>query len=79
MEELLAEVVVETATLVGYAALAAVLSVLGLLAEQAGLETYGTGDVQMALWFGFVGLLLLAGAGLLVRDRLAPRLRNRLA
>ena len=76
MQELLAEFVAESLSLVGYALLATLLSGLGLLAEQAGFARFGAGDVQMALWFGFVGLLLLVGAVLLVRDRLVPRIRR---
>jgi hypothetical protein len=79
MQELLAEVAAEAATLVAYTLLATLLSALGLFAERASLATFGTGDLQMALWYGFVGLLLLAGAGLLVRDRILPRVRTRLA
>ena len=79
MQDLLADLLAETASIVVYTVLATALSVLGLFAERASFATYGSGDLQLALWYGFVGVVLLVGAGMLVRDRLVPGLRSALA
>lgn len=53
---------------------AALLAGIGLSAERIGVAALAT-DTTMALWFTYVGLVALAGALVVTRDRLVPRLR----
>lgn len=74
--ESLREPVVDAAVTVGYALASLLLTAAGLDAEYLGFARFGAGETVIGLWFGFMGLIALVAAGLLVRDRLLPRLHG---
>ncbi|ELZ15907.1 hypothetical protein NP511_10615 [Natrinema thermotolerans] len=57
------ELLAESLQLVLYTVVAGVLTVGGVLVEQASLQHLGTGEAMIALWLGALGgLMLYAGA-----------------
>lgn len=53
------ELVVESALLLGYVLVAALLTVFGLGAEYLSVQYYSAGELSVALWFGAMGALML--------------------
>lgn len=69
------EVVVELVLLLVYAALAGVLTSLGLLSEYAGLQNALAGDLIMGFWFAWMGIAAIGFGYLLFRDKIVPTSR----
>jgi hypothetical protein len=76
MQGVITESLAELLALVFYAGLAAVLTVLGALAELASLEAIAAGQSIFGLWEVVVGALLLYAAFTVVTDIVVPRLRG---
>jgi hypothetical protein len=76
MQGIITESIVELLTLVFYAGLAVVLTVLGALAELASFEDLAAGQSVFGLWEIAVGTLLLYAAYSIVTGILVPRLRG---
>lgn len=74
MSEALLGSAVEILTVVAYAAVTAVLTVAGVLAEQAGIAAVGS-DLVLGIWLLGMGTVALVGAYLLATGRLLPRVR----
>lgn len=53
------ELLAEFVSLAVYAVLAAAFTVVGVFAENAGLEHLGSGDLFLGAWFAALGLVLL--------------------
>ncbi|WP_247730379.1 hypothetical protein [Halovivax limisalsi] len=53
------EVLVELLSLAVYTILAGLLTVGGILAENASLQHLGGGDLFLAAWFGAIGVVML--------------------
>ncbi|SEQ75045.1 hypothetical protein [Natrinema salaciae] len=57
------ELLAESLSLILYTVAAGVLTVVGVLAEQASLQHLGAGEAMIALWLaGLGGVMLYAGA-----------------
>jgi hypothetical protein len=66
--------IVEVLTVLAYAVGTGVLTVAGVLAEQAGIQAVG-GDMMLGVWLLGMGAVALAGAYLVATGRLLPRVR----
>lgn len=58
-----------------YSALAGGLTVLGLVAENAGLQTMSGGETTVGLWMAFVGIVALYAGLKVAREKALPGLR----
>ncbi|WIV68314.1 hypothetical protein [Natrialbaceae archaeon AArc-T1-2] len=59
------ELLVESLSLLVYAALAAILTVGGVLVEYTSFQHFGAGETTVALWLAAIGAVMLyAGVGL---------------
>ena len=74
MYELLAELGTEALAVVAYALGTVALSLFGLAAEYNSLQRLVGGETFLAGWFAVMGLVALAFAVQLGRERLLPRL-----
>lgn len=74
MSEALLGSVVEVLTVVAYAVGTAILTIAGVLAEQAGIAAVGS-DLLLGVWLLGMGTIALVGAYLLATGRLLPRVR----
>ena len=68
------DIVLEHLTGVAMALLAGVLTLVGFLAESAGVENLAAGQQVVGLWEIVVGTLLLVAGAKLVRDEALPRI-----
>ena len=76
MQELLVDFV-EPLALVGYAVLAAALTLGGLVLEFVGLSGASGGAIGLTtLWPAYMGAIALFGGYVITRDELLPRLRR---
>lgn len=74
------EVLVELLSLAVYTILAGLLTVGGVLAENASLQHFGGGDLVMAGWFGAVGAVMLyAGVYAIGYERMLVKASETLA
>ena len=76
MQGVISESLAELLAVVFYAGLAAVLTVVGALAELASLEDIAAGQSLFGLWEVAVGTLLLYAAYSVATSVVVPRLRN---
>ncbi|NHN61057.1 MULTISPECIES: hypothetical protein [Halorussus] len=72
MYELLTELGTEAVGLVAYALGTLALSAVGLVAEYNSLQQLAGGDALLAGWFAVMGVVALAFAANLGRDKLVP-------
>lgn len=75
MYEPVLELGVEALVVVAYSLLTIALSLLGLAAEYEGFQQFLGGDQLIAVWFAFMGAIVLAFAVNLARERVVPQLR----
>lgn len=66
---------VDLALTLGYALVSLCLTAIGIDAEYLGLARVGAGEPMIGVWFVFMGVVALAAAALVARDRLLPRVR----
>jgi hypothetical protein len=79
MSELLYEPFAELFAVVLYGAVASLLTVIGVLAEHAGLQNLSAGHSTIGMWEAGFGALLLFAAANVAYDLVLPRLRDRVA
>jgi hypothetical protein len=72
----LAEFLTEILVVAGYASIALVLALVGLLVEYSTLSMALSGDLFLALWTGGFGVIALWAAFLVFTQRLLPLLRR---
>lgn len=65
----------DLALTLGYALVSLLLTAVGIDAEYLGLARVGAGEPMIGVWFAFMGLVALAAAALVARDRVLPRVR----
>lgn len=75
MYEPVLELGTEALVVAAYSLVTITLSLLGLAAEYRGLQQFLGGDQLTAVWFAFMGAIVLAFAVTLARERLVPRIR----
>ena len=73
MYELLLEFGAEYLALFVYAVGTVALSAVGVLAEYNGIRQFLTGEATLAAWYVYVGVVALAFAAKLGRDKILPR------
>ncbi len=76
MRELLLGPVAEALGVVLYVVVAGAMAVVGVLAEQAGIDNLGAGQTTLGLWEVAVGALLIYGALNVAYHIVLPRLRG---
>lgn len=76
MRELLYEPVAQLLGTLFYLGLAAALTLVGALAEQAGIQNLTAGHSTIGVWEAAMGALLLYAALNVVSDVVLPRLRD---
>ncbi len=70
------EVLVHFLLILLYGIVAAILGIVGLYVEYYSVITAIAGDMVMGIWTGVFGLILIAFAYLIVRDRAVPTARE---
>jgi len=70
----LTELLIEGLVLAGYASIALVLALVGLLVEYSTLSMALSGELSLALWTGCFGAIALWAAYLVVSEKLLPLL-----
>ncbi len=70
----LTELLIEGLVLAGYASIALVLALVGLLVEYSTLSMALSGELSLALWTGCFGASALWAAYLVVSEKLLPLL-----
>lgn len=68
------DVLAEQLTGVAMAILAAVLTLVGFLAESAGFESLAAGQGMVGVWEIVVGAIMLIAGAKLIRDEAVPRI-----
>lgn len=69
------DTIVEVLPEILYGALAAGLTVLGLLAETMGAQTLSGGETSVGLWMTFVGMVALYAGFKVAHEKALPGLR----
>lgn len=69
------ELAAELLSVVFYGAISSILAYGSVLSELSAVEQFGAGEMGLALWYLFIGVLAFYGGVALVRDKLWPSLR----
>lgn len=70
MRDLGLELLMQGAAVLLYTVIAGVLAGAGLFIEYQSYAYFTAGDAQLALWIAAIGVVALAAAGMVVRDKL---------